>query len=442
MSLFGAASPFILSATKQSLIETHYLTMHLCLLLISGFFLAPLFQQHAGSQRDARASVQAIDDSTALSSVEVGFKFYPFSVWTSRQGFGIGAGVEIRNLIYPASRLLATATPGVHRGVYTLSFAGSDPETAPSFWILNNYYEAAGRHWFSGLGPASSRSDRIRVERKSYIASTRFGLRLFEHILLQPVFSFSHHTTPRFQSETIGAFDNLDEASRQHIQYITSEGGNQQTAISAGIDAAVASGGQAALPNRALLLQGGVQRYFPLNGSEVKFDRIHASLSWLAPLSSRGHAIAFRAIGKHTRDYGRTPAPFYLLPTLDLRLAPGFPYYRFTGQDLLLIGAEYRHPVFALLNWVRIDASLTASLASVYDDLFRQFKPAVTFEKDLPDGLNRYPLRPVAGIGIRFVSLYDNRLYFSGVVGFSAEGLTTASFQFTTYIHRFLPPSW
>jgi hypothetical protein len=96
-------------------------------------------------------------------------------------------------------------------------------------------------------------------------------------------------------------------------------------------------------PHRGALLAVSASRFDDRGSDAFRFDRVSADARAFLPLGSAQRVIALRAVASVNRPADGARVPFYLQQTLggshSLR---GFPSFRFRGERLLLLQAEYR----------------------------------------------------------------------------------------------------
>jgi hypothetical protein len=149
---------------------------------------------------------------------------------------------------------------------------------------------------------------------------------------------------------------------------------------------------------------GGARRggnYFAQFSDYRKFRRLNMEAQQFLPVLNERRVFALRAKSTLTFRDGGEPIPFYMQPTLggsdDLR---GYRPYRFRGDNVLVMNAEYRWEIFSGL-----DMALFADGGKVF-----------AHKSDL-DFRN---LESDAGFGFRFNA--RNRTFLRLDVGFSHEG--------------------
>ena len=401
-------------------------------------WLAPLFQeafaQTFGAERTS--DTYASPPDTSRPDVQVGFAFYPTGLWSPTPGFGVGVGFKAAHLLFPQSELLVAAFPAQHSGIYAASFYTGDPYAAPAYGLLSARYETTGRQWFYGLGPASDLDNQIAVEQENVELEGRFGVYLKDRqVLVQPLLRWRYTLTKGFDNHEPGAFDRLDQPSQQALLLALGNSASgspladrQRSGFFYGLEALYDRRDRRFTTRRGVLVTATARR-FSERGTDLQFDRFGANVYGFVPITETS-TLALRTFAARTINQGDRPIPFYLLPALDGSVALGFPLGRFYGNDLFLASAEYRFLLFNALNVIGLEGVVAVSAASVYSNLWDQFTPRVTLERSLPESQERYPLRPALGVGARLVSLYEDKVFFSGLFGFSTEGFGVVTFAF------------
>ena len=153
------------------------------------------------------------------------------------------------------------------------------------------------------------------------------------------------------------------------------------------------------------------------------------------PIDGRTTLIA-RGVGAITRsddgdgDGLSDAIPYFYLPTLDDRVAVAFKQERLTGRDIVAFGAGLRVPIVDLLGVYGIDALLMGYIGNAYDDVFEQFKPAISFsEQSVTDAEGRAALRPALGLGLGIINLDKERVVVGGLLGVGPGGITVATLR-------------
>ena len=410
--------PGVRKATLNTIPNPSSPTLRVPIIVAAALFL--LFARPASAQERA--------DSTRRSDdrLETSFKIYPSPIWGKTAGFSAGVGYEIDNLFYRDSRILATAKPGQHLGRYTLTYFAGDAFKAPLYGLANVYYETTGHQWYYGLGPASSRDDQVAVEKHMVEAEIRGGVQPFDRrFFIQPVAKFVRLDVEGFKPERDGAVSRLSPESLENLLLSTDrlfEG--MGYGVAAGIDLR----DDPILSTKGLHLQGFATRYDFSEPDGLAYDQFGAFAHAFLPF--RDNTLAVRAVMQLTRNEGDVDIPFFLLPSLHGRMLPGYSWDRFFGNDLLALQLEYMVPVFNVRNWAALDALLSVGAANVYDDLFDQFKPALTFDRELDSDRDSYPLRPSAAIGLQIKSFSRHDFNLRVLLGWGTEGVRVVRFGF------------
>ena len=188
-------------------------------------------------------------------------------------------------------------------------------------------------------------------------------------------------------------------------------------------------------PRSGAVVSADVSRFAGLGDNTLGFTRATTQVSGYVPLYARAVLLAsFTGIvtrqGDADGDGLADPIPYVYLPTLDERAAVAYQQDRLTGRDILALGLGVRVPIYDFLGVYGIDAVAMGYLGNVYDDVFRQFSPAVGFGQDVtadPDG--RATLRPALGLGLGIVNLDKERVVLGALVGVGAGGVTVASLR-------------
>ena len=117
---------------------------------------------------------------------------------------------------------------------------------------------------------------------------------------------------------------------------------------------------------RGYATSGGIYRigmtsFHDLDGSGQSFRRVDADAAQYAPLLRRNWILSVRGHVALSQTGAGNAVPFYMMPTLGGRnTLPGYNDYRFRDRNAASVGAEYRIPVFHM-----IDAALFADAGSV-----------------------------------------------------------------------------
>lgn len=424
----------------------HFLySLYMTALLLSLLLSLPIAPAASGRPLQPEPGYARSDTSSHVRTpIDARPKLFLTPIWSRTTGFGIGGGLEVDHLIRAGTRLRVVARPGQHVGRYGVTFYTSDPHRARLYGIVNGYYETTGRQWYYGLGPASDASTRFTVERSRVEAELRAGATWLDgRLFVQPLLRLTQHRVEGFRPWKDASLDALREQSRTNLLFTT--GGSDLTGegtvfsgvwygLSAGFDTRT----ELNRPERGLLVQATAERYAPTGGPEVRLDRIGGAAyvfvptGRFIPIGPGGQVLAFRLLVEHARARGQQPVPFFFLPSLGAAEIAGFGRDRFFGNDLLALGLEYHILLFDAFGIAGIEGLFSLHAGNVYDDLTEQFTPRLTFEKHLEAGAGTVPLRPALGVGMRVVSLFDDRVYMQATVGLTPEGFGYAGFSFVS----------
>lgn len=373
------------------------------------------------------------DTSNSFDEIDLKPRFYPGSFYSNTYGFGIGVGIEVQNAVGSGSSLLFAVRPAEHRGLYSASLYTADPYESSVFGFLSVLFGDTGRQRFWGLGPYSSRSNLVYVERKYIEVETRLGLRPHgTQLILQPGLQFVYSNAIDYQIE--GNLSDLDPASIENLQSLLSDQNDEIPGVAIGFETALDSRDSMAGTRHGMLLQATAYRWWLFTRQVSAYNRFSLSSYGFIPISRKG-TLALRAVLMLTRAQPRTDIPFFFLPRLDRRLIPGFPSYRFYDRDVLVFGAEYRHHLLNILDLTGIEVLFSLNAGSVYQNVFNDFAASVSLKKDLRKENPVPSLRPTAGLGFRLFSASADRVYFTGMLGLSAEGFSLLTFRFVSDLY-------
>jgi hypothetical protein len=115
-------------------------------------------------------------------------------------------------------------------------------------------------------------------------------------------------------------------------------------------------------PHRGGMIAAGAERFAQRGGGEFTFDRITGDARAFAPLGSPQRVLALRALASADRPAAGARVPFYLQEPLGgSRTLRGFRTFRFRGETLLLLQAEYRWEA-----WPALELALFADAGRAY----------------------------------------------------------------------------
>jgi outer membrane protein assembly factor BamA len=130
-------------------------------------------------------------------------------------------------------------------------------------------------------------------------------------------------------------------------------------------------------PTSGGLYRLGLASFHDLDGSAGSFRRVDIDATQYVPIFHKNWVVAVRGHVALTQTATGQEVPFYLLPTLggenSLR---AYADYRFRGRDAALLSAEYRWPVFRMMDGaVFVDAGTVGATAG---ELWRS-RPAMNY---------------------------------------------------------------
>ena len=361
------------------------------------------------------------------SSIGTNLRVYPLVLWSPRVGPGVGLGGVAHNLGRQHGRLLLTAAPARYEQVATISYASANPSTARRYVLLDARGLHTDRDWFYGSGPAAADTGRVTLGRSALSIGLRVGQRVEgTPLTLQPEAKLSLHR-----------LDAGSAASEERSAALPPLG-QTQTGVRVGLSAAFDARSGSFPGETGLLLQGAAHRYLPLAGPAPTFDQFRGSAYGSVSLGGP-HRLVARLSGTLTAPRSTGAVPYFLLPSVEGALVPGWARDRFVGRDRLMGSLLYRFPVAHFGDVVSLQGYVGGHVASVYDDLETQFEAAVSFEKDLGSGRDTYPLRPSASAGVRLGLPFRNDEWLDLALGLSPEGLTAVRVTFARPIWDLRP---
>ena len=372
-------------------------------------------------------------------------RVYPLDLWGPRAGWGFGAGVVAHDLVRPGSQMLVTAAPAAHETVGTLSLASADPHGADTYLILDARAATTTRQWFYGLGPRSREDAQVALDMTSWRTRLRAGQRLgASPVTVQPHLTLMQHDVNGVSEETSGALSTLSDPSRGAIpgpgQPDTAPSrlrpaDARQVGVQAGVDVIVDTRDRAHGALRGVLLQGMASTYEAWDQT-LRFHRFDLRAFGFLPLGGR-HRLALGLRTALTDRRGDRRIPFYLLPSLDGRTAPGWARDRFYGSDLAAVRLLYRFPIVRFRDLVTVEGHVGAYAASVYNDLGDEFSLDLSFDERI-DAAD-VPFRPSASAGLRIGPIFRDETYVDVAVGVSPEDVTGVRFTFVQSLRALRP---
>lgn len=367
-------------------------------------------------------------------------RVYPLNTWSPRVGAGLGAGLVAHHLGHPRAQALLTLAPSRHEQVATGAWASANPQRARQYVLVSARGLHTNRDWFYGLGPGSASNARQSIERSSLQVRVRAGQHLLDQrLLVQPHLALASHQIDRVPSPNASG---LDTRSRRHLRQLASdrigplESGH--TALRPGLDVQYDTRPRSTRPTRGLLLEGSWFRYVDVTSSFVRYDWLNLGATGYVSLGGTHHLVGRLSLA-HTAARGRASVPYYLRPTLDGSLVPGWARLRFVDSDRLIGSVLYRFPIVQPRNVLRIDGHLGVHAASVYDDVFSDAALDLAFEESLDPGRTSVPLRPAASVGLHLGLSFRETPSLDLALGLSPEGISAVRFTLNQDLQALRP---
>lgn len=362
----------------------------------------------------------------------INLRVYPLDTWSPRVGAGVGAGLVMHHLGRRHAQGLLTIGPAQHEQVASFAWASANPNRARQYVLARARGLHTNRDWFYGLGPNASENARQSIERSALTVQVRAGQHVLgRRLLVQPHLSFSTHRVDRVAA---AAAARLDDRSQTHLRQLASDRvgtlSPEQTGLQVGVDVQYDTRSQAPRPTRGLLFKAGWTRYIGVSSSFLNYDRLDIETHGFLPLKGAHHLVGRLSVS-HTGARGRASVPYYLRPTLDGPLVPGWARHRFVDSDRLIGSVLYRFPITQPFGLVQVGGHLGAHAASVYDDVFSDATLDVTFEESPNLSPSSVPLRPAASLGLHLGLSFRQTPSLDLALGVSPEGVTGVRFSLT-----------
>lgn len=352
------------------------------------------------------------------SKAQESFSWYPVFkpqyFYSPSAGFGVGVGVNGENLLRAGDAVRLRTRTQQFRQSLELGWATRSPEPGYRGLMMTASLYRNVREGFYGVGPAAPVADEQNARRVSAEVGLRRSFRAGGGVWVQPrldvtVDRFLGHEDAR-PTEGADVFEAYLNGLRARDAFGT---------LSLGLDLA--------RPVGPVTIQAHGTTRFSGDGLVHVLGGVLAD--W--PVYRSGHReLSVRALLDRSFHVDED-LPYWFLPRLDDRLAPGLDRFRFYARDRLVLGAEYVHPILEILRSHAYEAVLHVGLAQVYDDIGRQVSLRFEAGPDRTAPLGRIPLEPTFGIGSRFVSRQSGKVIASAMLGFSAEGLQATTFRFS-----------
>jgi hypothetical protein len=342
---------------------------------------------------------------------------------------GIGAGLVVHHLGRQHAQGLLTVAPARHEQVATLAWASAFPKRARQYVLVRTRGLHTNRDWFYGLGPGTSEDARQSIERSTLKVGVRVGQHFLEQrLLIQPQLGLSVHRVDRVPAPSAAG---LSDRSRVHLQQLASERvgplSPEQTGLRVGVDVQYDTRPPTARTTRGLLLEAGWSRYVDLSASFLHYDRFDLAAYGFLPLRGAHHLVGRLSLA-HTAARSQAAVPYFLRPTLDAPLVPGWARHRFVDSDRLIGSVLYRFPIAEPFGLVDLGGHLGVHAASVYDDVFDDATFDLTFDESLDPNRSSVPLRPAASLGLHLGLTFRQTPSLDLALGVSPEGVTGVRF--------------
>ena len=378
----------------------------------------------------------SINDGTAVDDggLNVRPRLAPSALYSSNLGVGFGAGVAVDNVGWRGSEIGVDVRVQRRALGAGATLSTSDPYASRVFGIVSASAATTSRRQFFGVGPFTSGNRALALSHDEVDAEARVGVYPFgtAALLVQPGVRFLLDRSGAVRGDSPVGLGDLSAASQAAVRPVI---GEVRSGVSVGVEVTTDFRDWPAYPRSGVVVSAEARRFAGLDAEALRFTRTAVQSTAYTPLYGRTVLLA-SVIGVVTRqgdadgDGAPDAIPYYYLPTLDERAAVAYRQDRLTGRDLFALGLGVRAPLYDFLGVYGIDAVVVGYLGNVYDDLFRQFSPGVTFGQDATaDADGRARLRPALGLGLGIVNLDKERVVLGALVGVGAGGVTVASLQ-------------
>lgn len=410
--------------------------------------------------QDTTVQDRTAQDVTPQRGPWLNLRPYPLATWGPRAGFGGGLGLVVNRVTSRDDELLITAAPAVHEQVYTLSYTSDADREARSYLMIHGRHAYTDRDWFYGFGPASSPDARTSFSLRTFQGGVRWGHRLLDRTLLvQGHGRVEHYRLYGARLPEPSSNDAALTAARAYALEISNGQSARRSTGAAfsttgsilGVDLAYDRRDRRAFTTRGVYLHTTLESWIPLGGDDLSFWRSDVGASGWIPLGHR-HRIALVAhlsqvlsSNGETDDFhsgpgaGSSDLPHVVLPVLGGHSVPGLQRRRYAGNDALIAGLTYEFPIYTDFG-LTLEGHIGGHLASVYDDIGRQFELSVDGSKSLRPGRERYPLRPTLSGGLHFGPIFRDQSYVRVAVGRGPDGWVMARLSITGSFGRARPP--
>jgi hypothetical protein len=193
------------------------------------------------------------------------------------------------------------------------------------------------REAFYGLGAGSRREDRTSFRLRDSMVEAVGGYQLTRHLAAQVRAGYtSPFVGPGKEEEVPSTAESFEEASAPGLS-------RQPDFLHLTTLVLLDGRDEPGNPHRGGLLAASVSRFDDRGGRSFAFDRLAFDGRAYLPLGSPQRVLALRALVSRDRPDGGQQVPFYMQESLGgSHTLRGFQNFRFRGEKLLLLQAEYR----------------------------------------------------------------------------------------------------
>ncbi len=369
----------------------------------------------------------------ASDTVEVRPTFDPLSIYKPSGGFGLGGGLDVRNLWLPGSRLTIDAYIAQHRGAYEIAFAPRDLLSEGLAGAVSVRYETQGRLPYYGIGPRTVDRVRLFINADMGDFAGHVGYRRGSTGVLGAV-RFLSGTLSSYRNDTHNAFNRLDENSAARL---ADDQGERVSGASLGATFYADTRNDPYRPMSGALLYAGTEAFWGTAASSHSHLRHSLSASYHLPVGSV--VLAFRSLAVHTQTRDDTALPILLLPRLSNRFVAGIGSGRLAANDILLFDVRAEAPIPTLVeDRVQSTGFVILSAFNAYDNLFTQARLVPSWA-DTFGPSRRYPLRSSIGVGMTGYSPETGRPIYTATVGYSADGIAASTLTLNLDPRQFRP---
>lgn len=377
-------------------------------------------------------SIPVAGEDTTGPGIVVRPRVAPSALYSASRGFGIGAGVGIENLAFEGTDVGIDARLSQRYQSIAVSAYTGDRYDEPVYGFVGVEAGTTSRRRYYGIGPYTGEDNRLFLDYGSIDAEARVGWYPLGHtgLFLQPGARFLLDRLRDLEPDRPGALERLAATDPASLAAVRDPNVREETryGMSLGLEVASDLRDWRAYPRRGTFVSIEGRRFFAMDGSGLRFNRLAASSLGYLPIRGRT-ALVGRSTLVLTRADDQQDIPFYYLPVLDAQLLTAYPPDRFVGRDVLALGGGIRFPIRDFIGVYGIDALVMGYLGNAYNNVFDEFEPSVTFKPGAIENDGGAPLRPALGIGLGIVNLDKERVVLGGLVGISPEGISLASLR-------------